>query len=122
MSHPVWVRGLKLCSGHWASQMVVSHPVWVRGLKRVSKDLHYLSRNGVAPRVGAWIETRSNNYPRTSRHRSHPVWVRGLKPGDFKLTTELAEVAPRVGAWIETLVALRKQLSLLSRTPCGCVD
>ena len=30
------------------------------------------------------------------------MWVRGLKPGDFKLTTELAEVAPRVGAWIET--------------------
>ena len=57
----------------------MSHPVWVRGLKLTS------IRNGVtityvAPRVGAWIETRSS-----------------------ELTLSVIPmVAPRVGAWIET--------------------
>ena len=51
----------------------------VRGLKpdRAKARRHSA---GVAPRVGAWIETR---YPRTNiSHRN---------------------VAPRVGAWIETI-------------------
>ena len=32
-SHPVWVRGLKLCLLALAMLLAVSHPVWVRGLK-----------------------------------------------------------------------------------------
>ena len=32
----------------------------------------------VAPRVGAWIETKTIQY-RLLLHLSHPVWVRGLK-------------------------------------------
>ena len=55
-SHPTWVRGLKQnvpvdqVDGLW------SHPTWVRGLKRssLSPGFAYL---GVAPYVGAWIET-----------------------------------------------------------------
>ena len=56
----------------------MSHPVWVRGLKlRDAIQPNHI--RVVAPRVGAWIET--------------------------KVTFELknfAVVAPRVGAWIET--------------------
>ena len=33
MSHPVWVRGLKLTTNEVAKYLGVSHPVWVRGLK-----------------------------------------------------------------------------------------
>ena len=33
MSHPVWVRGLKLFWQNGQKQAVWSHPVWVRGLK-----------------------------------------------------------------------------------------
>ena len=34
MSHPVWVRGLKLGETQGVGGEVLSHPVWVRGLKR----------------------------------------------------------------------------------------
>ena len=55
----------------------LSHPVWVRGLKlTVNKKTMYLVI--VAPRVGAWIETIvPHAYYGTGT--SHPVWVRGLK-------------------------------------------
>ena len=79
MSHPVWVRGLKLLASGQNSKWMVSHPVWVRGLKHGQQE----TERGVlqvAPRVGAWIET--------STHR----W-----------SADLARVAPRVGAWIETV-------------------
>ena len=33
VSHPMWVRGLKLIISHRASLRVGSHPMWVRGLK-----------------------------------------------------------------------------------------
>ena len=56
----------------------MSHPVWVRGLKLVA-HLSDVVVNRVAPRVGAWIETKYRG---------------GNRPSRF--------VAPRVGAWIET--------------------
>ena len=78
LSHPVWVRGLKLCFGDRLPVNWVSHPVWVRGLKQkkiVVTDVTLAS---------------------------HPVWVRGLKPVyPFRVSKE-SGVAPRVGAWIET--------------------
>ena len=56
MSHPEWVRGLKLCSSFVRIGCHMSHPEWVRGLKlQVCKD------------------------PNAS-YKSHPEWVRGLKP------------------------------------------
>ena len=55
MSHPVWVRGLKLPDGISVLSDQLSHPVWVRGLKRYSIAI------GKACSL------------------SHPVWVRGLK-------------------------------------------
>ena len=33
-SHPMWVRGLKLCIVHIHIMCKLSHPMWVRGLKQ----------------------------------------------------------------------------------------
>ena len=55
MSHPVWVRGLKLVLTLNILGFIRSHPVWVRGLKQL----------------------QSENV--RNQRQSHPVWVRGLK-------------------------------------------
>ena len=78
VSHPVWVRGLKLIALRVYLTLLKSHPVWVRGLKH-----HLLT---MLLRLSL----------------SHPVWVRGLKPPISKGEPEITCVAPRVGAWIET--------------------
>ena len=120
MSHPSWVRGLKLSWRHQPHRPYMSHPSWVRGLK-LAMLVPYRYIAIVAPLVGAWIETIYGGY------RSVPDVV-----------------APLVGAWIETVAALKlaypnpeshpswvrglKPLTLLlnivivSRTPRGCVD
>jgi len=61
----------------------------------------------VAPRVGAWIETKfvTGNLPEAAE--SHPAWVRGLKLYEIKRGRKQIVVAPRVGAWIETLPDLQ---------------
>ena len=77
---------------------------------------------GVAPYVGAWIETfkKVNGLEIMKSHptwvrglkpsllivtanpsRSHPTWVRGLKHYEM-LKVWYESVAPYVGAWIET--------------------
>ena len=56
MSHPVWVRGLKLDYQDTKEEHLQSHPVWVRGLKQERIDQLQWELD-VAPRVGAWIET-----------------------------------------------------------------
>ena len=56
----------------------MSHPVWVRGLKHSDKGSS-IQGSGVAPRVGAWIETTEQETEVTETDTSHPVWVRGLK-------------------------------------------
>ena len=100
LSHPMWVRGLKLDIAGCSDSDKLSHPMWVRGLKPTLCDIPvdgfkvapYVgawietlrlsstsNRKEVAPYVGAWIETHraaSSSYPQ----RSHPMWVRGLKP------------------------------------------
>ena len=58
MSHPTWVRGLKLTYIVNLRNRIESHPTWVRGLK-LSKSWHRLASYEVAPYVGAWIETIS---------------------------------------------------------------
>ena len=77
MSHPSWVRGLKLPRFVSLPCAAMSHPSWVRGLKpevgEIRADLT------VAPLVGAWIETFFEYY------KAHS-----------------SSVAPLVGAWIET--------------------
>ena len=56
----------------------MSHPSWVRGLKQKSFP-HRGTGSGVAPLVGAWIETDDDALKYIKRE-SHPSWVRGLKP------------------------------------------
>ena len=56
MSHPIWVRGLKLSRYSRISRKAWSHPIWVRGLKPQSY-LNLKDEQGVAPHMGAWIET-----------------------------------------------------------------
>ena len=80
MSHPMWVRGLKLLIRLIDVGNLLSHPMWVRGLKQK----HY----------------QFSNHLRTS----HPMWVRGLKLFRFCASLFKKEVAPHVGAWIETCI------------------
>ena len=55
----------------------------------------------VAPRVGAWIETKA--LPNTGTLLpSRPAWARGLKRFATSGKVQGKPVAPRVGAWIET--------------------
>ena len=73
----MWVRGLKLDLEEFAHIYSSSHPVWVRGLKQ--NLIHYpIHPPLVAPRVGAWIETKITTIALLF-NVSHPVWVRGLK-------------------------------------------
>ena len=71
--------------------------MWERGLKH-GEVCRRIAEHGVAPRVGAWIET-----PRMEetamRNGSLPVWERGLKP---PIRIELSELG--------------------GRSPCGSVD
>ena len=60
--------------------------MWVRGLKPCYVHAVGIAAS-VAPRVGAWIETRT-----------------------APLNTAAFAVAPRVGAWIETRVAAQANL------------
>ena len=56
--------------------------MWVRGLKHV-QPVAERTLQGVAPRVGAWIETFIYQQYKDFR-QSHPVWVRGLKPRYYR--------------------------------------
>ena len=58
-------------------QDILSHPSWVRGLK-LAQVLRVGRLLWVAPLVGAWIETLTLKVMFT-KARSHPSWVRGLK-------------------------------------------
>jgi len=54
-SRPAWARGLKLFELAALHCRQLSRPAWARGLKLPSA--YSPAWNGVAPRVGAWIET-----------------------------------------------------------------
>ena len=56
MSHPTWVRGLKLLYHCGLRASELSHPTWVRGLKQSIEEQGDTNLS-VAPYVGAWIET-----------------------------------------------------------------
>ena len=77
---------------------------------------------GVAPFVGAWIETSDYAQNIFGFDRSHPLWVRGLKLGGLILSSMIQLVAPFVGAWIETNKEFANGKFRQSRTLCGCVD
>ena len=98
MSHPTWVRGLKLVLHLIFEKIRTSHPTWVRGLKHG----HFLKQD--------------------SQALSHPTWVRGLKPFSVNWAYKQTQVAPYVGAWIETDISSNEVDRAFSRTLRGCVD
>ena len=75
-----------------------------RGLKPGSCGM-IMSRQIVAPRTGAWIETNlilAGYY----QYESSPLAQgRGLKPINWQYKGNRYYVAPRTGAWIETPIA-----------------
>ena len=98
----------------------VSHPVWVRGLKPLYHHTLIVSCL-VAPRVGAWIETREIAHVSLETVVAPRVgaWIETRLAGK---EVGAATVAPRVGAWIETPKSTSSSDTNRSRTPCGCVD
>ena len=56
-SHPAGVRGLKRCHADAQEFGQESHPAGVRGLKRMAEAVDGM-KVSVAPRRGAWIETK----------------------------------------------------------------
>ena len=117
-SHPSWVRGLKPVVGDKREDLTESHPSWVRGLKLTISS--YFPHSLVAPLVGAWIETSPMNKG-TYDTQSHPSWVRGLKQV-INSILHIRRVAPLVGAWIETIGSAPEMQPVNRRTPRGCVD
>ena len=68
---------------------------------KLGDDPGFFWRPGVAPRVGAWIETDFAEEIE-EEEESRPAWARGLKLVPPELAKTAWDVAPRVGAWIET--------------------
>ena len=56
MSHPMWVRGLKLLK-MWCRVVVVRVAPYVGAWIETKNSPCYLQNCNVAPYVGAWIET-----------------------------------------------------------------
>ena len=54
-SRPMWARGLKLDVISGKVRRMKSRPMWARGLKLPADEI--AQPHGVAPHVGAWIET-----------------------------------------------------------------
>ena len=77
-SRPVWARGLKLLATVKTAACCLVAPrvgAWIE----TKKEKNSLSSKDVAPRVGAWIETQATDSP-NDIIKSRPVWARGLKP------------------------------------------
>ena len=97
VSHPSWVRGLKLKILFYIITALAVAPLvgaWIETPLRRRR----CAPRWVAPLVGAWIETLASGIFGASA-QSHPSWVRGLK-----------------------LRACAETVGTCSRTPRGCVD
>ena len=78
MSHPTWVRGLKLSANFYPSFYHRRVAPYVGAWIETLPELAFAVNAQVAPYVGAWIETIEDNIDGTIV-TSHPTWVRGLK-------------------------------------------
>ena len=94
--------------------------MWVRGLKQ---RLYIISCSvsGVAPYVGAWIETNGSKITVVIPNQSHPMWVRGLKQTYGREYIEGTQSHPM---WVRGLKRVWVSVASMtcSRTLCGCVD
>ena len=81
----------------------------------------FFHRSPVAPRVGAWIETRAAFAGEYSVMVAPRVgaWIEtvAIRPLRYSLN-----VAPRVGAWIETFLVRKINQVTIRRPPRGGVD
>ncbi len=68
---PLWERGLKCFSKQQSPRMRMSLPLWERGLK-LYKTETILTKNIVAPPVGAWIEISSFLFSQPTAFRRSP--------------------------------------------------
>ena len=78
-------------------------------------------RPRVAPRTGAWIET-SARAALASKGKSRPARARGSKLHLRRSGWRDQPVAPRTGAWIETPIIRASSRRRTSRAPHGRVD
>ena len=76
--------------------------MWVRGLKLQICLCLLQCFHGVAPRVGAWIET-IGDFPTVFGICVAPRVGAWIETRNRIVVGGLSPVAPRVGAWIETL-------------------
>ena len=79
----------------------MSHPTWVRGLKQDSVAALNKTQ-GVAPYVGAWIETIIDINPQVNQNVA-PYVGAWIETKYIKAPVKETHVAPYVGAWIETV-------------------
>ena len=98
----------------------MSHPTWVRGLKLQSR-LMFLLWVCVAPYMGAWIEISTMHHCSHERHVAPYMgaWIE-IELGKGENWTIV--VAPYMGAWIEILLVRALCRSNFRRTLHGCVD
>ena len=94
------MRGLKLELNEGNHCQILSHPTWVRGLKLVIIPVDTVTR-AVAPHVGAWIETVESLYVDDATYVAPHVgaWIETFASTRCRSP---CQVAPHVGAWIET--------------------
>ena len=97
----------------------MSHPTWVRGLKLTIFEA-CVTRNKVAPYVGAWIETVTGT-KRATVWRVAPYVGAWIETCYLHISATSKAVAPYVGAWIET-EEMVDSTGILGRTLRGCVD
>ena len=76
---------------------------------------------GVAPLVGAWIETFFVLFS-VLVESSHPSWVRGLKLLMWLCSNTQQQSHPSWVRGLKHLLASQPKAELPSRTPRGCVD
>ena len=98
----------------------MSHPMWVRGLKLYCA-LSGGNKDKVAPHVGAWIETMSGSPDPEGKSESHPMWVRGLKLEELGEGGRVDLSHPMWVRGLKPVIANGKGY-VVGRTPCGCVD
>ena len=78
LSHPSWVRGLKLPIGRKCEGIMEVAPFMGAWIEIPPGDNMY-TNNKVAPFMGAWIEICTYDSNNLLTDMSHPSWVRGLK-------------------------------------------
>ena len=118
MSHPTWVRGLKLLG---ILQTTTRTSRTLRGCVDWNRARWTPTRTmQVAPYVGAWIET-SLEQNINKETKSHPTWVRGLKLVRCRLCRPPCLSHP---TWVRGLKLKETYLFPLytCRTLRGCVD